>query len=273
MFGYVIVNKPELRVREYDTYHAYYCGLCHTLKRKFGPLGSLTLSFDMTFLGLLLTSLNEAETKESSHRCVVHPLSKHPRRENEYLDYAADMNLLLSYYNLLDNWQDDHDLKSYALAKTFRHSVKKIQKKYPRQSRAVDLYLSHLSQCEKEGNPSLDYAAGLTGEMFAEIFIHQEDLWSPTLRRMGFFLGKFIYLMDAWEDRREDQKKQSYNPWNLSGDISPERAFQILTMMMSECALAFEQLPILEDVEILRNILYSGVWTRFEQLKEKHDNV
>ena len=31
MFGYIAVNKPELKIREFDRYRAWYCGLCHAL--------------------------------------------------------------------------------------------------------------------------------------------------------------------------------------------------------------------------------------------------
>ena len=54
MFGYVMANRPELKIREYDRYRAYYCGLCRALKKEYGLLGRLTLNYDMTFLVMLL---------------------------------------------------------------------------------------------------------------------------------------------------------------------------------------------------------------------------
>ena len=88
---------------------------------------------------------------------------------------------------------------------------------------------------------------------------------------MGFFLGKFIYLMDAYEDLSDDLENGRYNPWSFyeqSGEFD-QKAETVLTMMMTECAAVFERLPILTDVEILRNIIYSGVWTKFEIAKNK----
>lgn len=110
MFGYIVVHKPELKVREYETYRASYCGLCHSLKKQSGRIGQLTLSFDMTFLALLLTGLYEPETVTKSARCIAHPVEKHFYRENRYFDYAADMNVLLTYYKCLDDWQDERKL-------------------------------------------------------------------------------------------------------------------------------------------------------------------
>ena len=97
MFGYIVVHKPELKVREYETYRACYCGLCHSLKKRHGRLGQMTLSFDMTFLALLLTGLYEPQTTSGCGRCLAHPMQRHHYRENPYFDYAADMNVMLTY--------------------------------------------------------------------------------------------------------------------------------------------------------------------------------
>ena len=90
MFGYVTINKPELKIKDFDTYQSFYCGLCHSLKTNYGRLGQATLSYDMTFLALLLSGLYEPETTLDSHGCIVHPLSKHPTSKNEYLIDAVN---------------------------------------------------------------------------------------------------------------------------------------------------------------------------------------
>ncbi len=275
MFGYVVINKPELLVRDFETYRAYYCGLCHALKKRLGKRAQLTLSYDMTFLAMLLTGLYEPQTRKTCRICLLHPTSKHPTMENRCLDYAADMNLLLSYYNLMDDWQDERKVKSRVLAVSLQPAVRKIAAAYPRQREAVRRYLRALRKCERETSGDLDYVAGLTGEMLGEIFVWKEDMWAPRLRRMGFFLGKFIYLMDAWEDLEEDREKGLYNPWiplSREPDFS-QTVEDILNMMMGECSLAFEQLPILKNTAILRNVLYSGVWSKYEKIKERHKHV
>ena len=111
----------------------------------------------------------------------------------------------------------------------------------------------------------------------AEIFAWRQDEWETELRKIGFFLGKFIYLMDAYEDMEQDAKNGSYNVFLLkkkeeeSSEAFEEDARQILQLMMAECSKAFEKLPILENVEILRNILYSGVWCRYEMARRKKE--
>lgn len=269
MFGYIVVHKPELKVREYETYRASYCGLCHSLKKQSGRIGQLTLSFDMTFLALLLTGLYEPETVTKSARCIAHPVEKHFYRENRYFDYAADMNVLLTYYKCLDDWQDERKLTACLFGQALKGNVKKLAERYERQSRCLRDNLAALSAYEKEKQYDIDKTAGFFGAIMAELFVYAEDEWAEKLRRMGFYFGKFIYLMDAYEDIEEDLKQGRYNPFTelYKKETFEQVCQQILKMMMAETSRVFEQLPILEDVEILRNILYAGVWSRYGQIR------
>lgn len=271
MFGYLTVNKPEMKIKDYERYRAYYCGLCRRLYKHYGKKGQLTLSFDMTFLAILLNGLYEPKLHSGKHFCGLHPTKRQKVMCNQLSDYAADMGMLLTYYNLLDDWQDDKKLKSLLLADGIRKPCMEIARRYLRQSRAVRDYIKKLSVCEGENTDQLDRVAGLTGKMLGEIFVFREDEWSDDLRTMGFFLGKFIYLMDAYEDLSDDLKNERYNPWSFyaKSEEFDQRAETVLTMMMTECAAVFERLPILKDIEILRNIIYSGAWTKFEIAKNK----
>ena len=130
MFGYIVVHQPELKVREYETYRAAYCGLCRSLKNRHGRLGQMTLSFDMTFLALLLSGLYEPETASGCGRCLAHPMQKHHYLSNPYYDYAADMNLLLTYYKCLDDWQDERKFTRLIFAKLLGLKMPKIRRLY-----------------------------------------------------------------------------------------------------------------------------------------------
>ncbi len=269
MFGYIVVHQAELKVREYETYRAGYCGLCHSLKKRHGRIGQMTLSFDMTFIALLLTGLYEPHTVTGCGRCLAHPLQKHHYRENPYYDYAADMNILLTYYKCLDDWKDDRRFRGLVLARLLQGKMKKIHKLYPEKAEKIGRLLRELGVFEKKNIYDIDKTAGFFGEIMAELFVYRSDEWEEKLRRMGFFFGKFIYLMDAYEDIEEDLKRGRYNPL---AELYKKDSFEldcqeILKMMMAETSRTFEQLPILEDVEILRNILYAGVWTRYGQIR------
>ncbi len=107
MFGYITVNKEELKVKDFERYHSYYCGICRDLKQSCGELARMTLTYDMTFLAILLTGLYEEKSSQERHFCVLHPMQKRPCTRNRYTSYAADMNILLVYHNLMDDWQDE----------------------------------------------------------------------------------------------------------------------------------------------------------------------
>ena len=271
MFGYVLVDKPELKIREFDVYKSWYCGLCRTLKERSGFLGQMTLTYDMTFLILLLHGLYEPEERCGECRCIAHPTKKHCTRTDEFSEYAADMNLLLMYYKCLDDWNDNKKVTRLGYAKALKGKCRKIEQRYPEKAQAIAATLAKLSQLEAENCRDLDRVSGCFGQLMGEIMACKQDLWEKDLRELGFYLGKYIYLLDAYEDLEKDKEAGSFNPLiDLSETESfEEQIFAILEMMMAEAALRFERLPILENEQILRNILYSGVWSRYDIAKEK----
>ena len=275
MFGYINVNKSELSEENKKIYQAYYCGLCQRLYANCGKKGQLLLSYDMTFLELLLTGLYEPKMRERLFTCMIHPTKKQTSYENEISDYCAAVNVMLAYHNLEDDWKDEKKFSKKRMADFIRKDYEKFADRYPRQIKAIETYMHELAEFEKNKENNIDLVAGLTGEMLGEIFAWKEDEWYHELKTLGYYMGKFIYLMDAYEDIDKDEKKDSYNPLRKLRQDNP-KDFETLTRlmmtsMMSECAKSFERLPILLHADILRNILYSGVWTKYEyiQLKKK----
>lgn len=273
MFGYININQKELSEESREAYQSYYCGLCRRLKTNCGAKGQMLLNYDMTFLIVLLTGLYELENQSSDILCALHPTKKRRVWLNEATDYAAAMNLILAYHNLIDDWKDDRAYSKKAFAKMLDKDYHKVMEQYPRQVKAVEEYMKKTEELEKRQEKNLDLVAGLSGEMLAEIFCWKEDEWAEELRAMGFYMGKFIYLMDAFEDYDADVKKNAYNPLVfMEKEQEQDRdtwCKLLLTSMMSECAKSFERLPILLHADILRNVLYSGVWTRYEYLQIK----
>lgn len=273
MFGYIIVNKPEMKFKEFDVYHGYYCGLCRKLKEHYGAVGQMTLSYDMTFILMVLSSLYEPETIDDVTKCVAHPFQKHPTKINDITDYVAHMNVLLTYYNCVDDWQDDKKYKKLIFGKALNRKCEFSKSFYREKWEKVDRLLKELTAEEKKGNTDIDRMSGLFGKIMAEIMLYKIDEWEKPLSRFGFYLGKFVYLMDAYEDIEDDLEDDNYNPLKeMYGKPDfEEKCHTILTMMMAECSKEFELLPLINDVEILRNILYSGVWYRYEQVHAKRE--
>lgn len=274
MFGYIVINKPEIKFKDYDIYQSYYCGLCERLHDLYGRKGQVTLSYDMTFLIIFLSGLYEPSENISEKKCVAHPIKKHISRINEFTDYAADMNILLSYFKFKDDWKDEQKKRGYIGTKFLKSDIKKLQKKYPEKFKKISSSLEKINSYEKENNDDLDLMAGLFGQIMAVIFSYQEDIWSDSLKRFGFFLGKFIYLMDAFHDIETDIEKGQYNPFSSMYKRTDFNKYcqTLLTMMMSECSREFEKLPILLNADILRNIIYSGVWCRFKTIIQKRNS-
>ena len=271
MFGYIILNKPEIKFKEFDIYRSYYCGLCKELKRSSGNFSRLLLSYDMTFIYILLTALYEPKTAVEKERCGLNPTKKQLTRRNEIGGYIADMSTIMTYYKCRDDWKDERKLWAKALLEIIKGKSKNLKKKYPKKIRSISHWMKKIDEGERKNNQNIDEMAGYFGNIMAELFIYKEDEWQQSLRTMGFFLGKFIYLMDAYDDFEDDLEKGNYNPFfkmSREGNFD-ERVGKILLMMMAECTRVFEQLPILENVELLRNILYAGVWIKYEEVKNK----
>ena len=285
MFGYVIINQPEMKFKDYDIYHSYYCGLCRSLKEAGGRRSQLTLSYDMTFLVMMLTALYELEPKEEMCRCIAHPAKKHLERRNEISDYCADMNIILTYYKCKDDWEDEKKKTSYLYGSLLKKEMKRLEAMYPHKTKVIADKLRELREGEQSKMPNADQMAGIFGEIMGELFLWKEDEWKRPLYQLGFYLGKFIYLMDAYEDVEKDEKEGSYNPFLIYAGKEEEqipswhpvygrpdfddKCMQMLQMMMAECARAFEVLPIIWFEDILRNILYSGVWTKYGAIRKK----
>ena len=271
MFGYISVNPTKLSEEEKKRYRAFYCGLCHTLGERYGSAGRATLSNDMTFLSLLLCALYEPTETVLKERCTLHPARPHTAVLHEGTDYAADMNILLAYHKCEDDAADEASLRGrvgrHALEKAYKQAVRN----WPQQAETVAECLKGIAAAESRGSDDLDALARLSGRMLGECFAWREDAFAPYLRAMGSALGKFVYLMDAYEDYDHDLKHGQFNPLrSLHGQADyEERIEEILTMEMAACVRAYDDLPIVQDDALIRNILYSGVWGRYAAIQQK----
>ena len=286
MFGYVVVNKPELKLREYTEYKGYYCGLCHILRKKYGVSAGFTLTYDMTFLILLLGSLYEPKLEMKKRHCPIHPVRRKPQICSEVTVYAADMNILLSYGHLRDDWEDERKLSGLVGDIVFRRRAEFVKDFYPRQAEVIINSLKKLSVIENDymerwdamqmsdewktklggeietcERADLDEVSRPFGELMSELFVMKEDAFAPTLRKFGFLLGKYIYLKDALDDIEKDRNNKSFNPFLYSGDpdIVRDSMKVELDVIIRQAISEFEKLPLERDLPILRNILYEGV--------------
>lgn len=276
MFGFIIANGNALTPEQLERYRGCYCGLCRALKERHGNLSRMTLNYDMTFLILLLSAMYEPEERGASGRCMVHPAHRRSWWRNRFSDYAADMNVALAYHNCLDDYRDDKKVLSLAEAKLLKARYDEIKARWPRQCAAIEDCMAALAAIETAGSPDPDAAANRFGKLMGDLFVCEGDpMWGPRLRRFGEALGRFIYMMDACVDFEKDRKRGNYNPLMFvreyeDGRLTDDEKTGILKMLIGDCTAEFEALPIVQDADILRNVLYSGVWTQYAlALKKK----
>ncbi len=273
MFGFILAHQKELTPEERSRYGAIYCGICRGIRSRAGQLARMTLSYDMAFLALLLSSLYEPEEASGEKSCALHPIKKRPWADNIYVQYAADMNIALAYYNLLDDWQDDRSYPAKWMADTLTPALHEIEKTYPRQCAAICNCIQELSALEQENCPNPDAPAGCFGQLMGELLVFHEDLWADCLREMGNHLGRFIYLADAAVDYKKDKRKGKYNPFLAMGyGLDWPRWEEYLVLAMGRCTHHYEMLPLVQDKKLLDNILYSGIWTSFGRKRKEADS-
>lgn len=276
MFGYIEANVRALSPAQLQRYRGAYCGLCRTLKARYGQLSRMTLNYDMTFLVLLLSSMYEPEEHGGADRCLIHPVRRRSWWANRFTDYAADMNVALAYFNCLDDWQDEKKPLALAEAKLLKAAYQKAAERWPRQCAAIETCTAALRAIETSADPAPDAAADCFGQLMGTLFTPVEDpVWGPHFQAFGEALGRFIYMMDACVDYDRDRKRGGYNPLCAlrDGELSQQEKLALLKMHIGECTAEFERLPLVQDVEILRSVLYSGVWIKYagKMKKEMRD--
>ena len=270
MFGYVTANAKDLTKDQKQRYGAVYCGICRQIRERSSQAARLSLSYDMAFLALLLMSLYEPQETTGKRACGLHPIKPRPWVDNDYVRYAADMNVALAYQKALDDIRDDGSKAATVAASVLCKSLPEIEKRYPRQCQAMEDCIARLSKLEQEGCQNPDLPAACFGQLMGELLVYEEDMWAPTLRQLGISLGRFIYLLDAAVDYRKDKRKYKYNPFLAMGTgENLEKWEQYLVMDMARCTEYFESLPLVQDKTLLNCILYSDVWMEFERLRPR----
>ncbi len=295
MFGYIGINKPELKIKDFERYREYYCGLCHSLGNRHGLLGQISLSYDATFAAVLLSALYEPETYRMQSGCVLHPVGKKRFLANQIIDYVADMNVLLTYYKCKDDWLDDRNALKLSYGVVLKKQAGRVEKRFPDKAKAIKTYLDTIYELENKCDRSIDKLSAAFGGIMSEILdVSLKDIdamdknrygdrWKPELKTLGFNLGKFIYIMDAFDDVEKDSKKGSFNPFTdryergirNSKSMRELEAYveNLLMMSATDMAKAYERLPIIHELPILRNIIYSGIWMKFVSIRKERNTL
>ncbi len=268
MFGYVRACKPEMRIKEFEMYKAVYCSLCKELGKAYGPFARMTLSYDFAFLAILNMSLKSDSCRTHRKMCTCNPLKKCSYLEDrESIRMPAAAAMIMLYYKLLDNIQDEKGLKKLGfifLKGIYSKAHKKAAAEYPIIEHIFSEYIEKQCAVERDNCQSPDAAADPTAKALALVFelCSDSEVERRILSRLGYCIGRYIYLLDAACDLEEDIKNGSYNPLK-SGfsdkDSIKEQIVPQLYIAAGEAAKALELLEINKFKNILDNIIYLGL--------------
>ena len=272
MFGYVRINKMDLTFREYENYKGYYCGLCKYLKENHGEISRLGLNYDITFLIVILTAIYKPKTNIFQEICIVSPFKKKKKIINEVTEYAASMNVLLTYYKLEDNLLDDKGIKDIFAYNLYKNKLNLAQSKYPNKAKVIKEQMNLLNKLEQEKEYNIDKVSNTFGELMGEIFAYKCDKYEEDLKKIGFNIGKYIYILDAYEDLDEDYKKGRYNPFieyiNNKEELK-QRVDRLISISLGLLASSIDNLNLRVNRGIIENIVYSGVYLRYKNILQK----
>lgn len=281
MFGYIKVYKPELKMKEFETYRGIYCSLCKQLGKSYGPISRLVLNYDITFLALLLqaSQTDESDYKKShctfcfTKKCVCCALP------DDTLEYASAMTIIMTYHKILDNIHDGKFFKKIVSALSlpyFKAKYKKASKLYPEISSQTDAQMQNQNAVEESKSTSVDLAADASakalGNIIAFRFTNEEK---DNAYRFGYCLGRFVYICDALDDLEKDFKNKNYNVFLLNNkpDFNSIRqnSYSILDITADEMAKAYESLQLKRYKSILDNIIYYGLDSAINKVLKKEE--
>lgn len=294
-------------MREYEIYRGYYCGVCKSIGKRYGQIPRLALSYDAAFLALVLAGLSNEPDRISKEHCIIHPIKKNTTIRNNAIDFAADVMLILTWYKLLDDVNDEKKVSSRAALTMMQPLYRKLRKTRGPLCDEIGGYLQEMSRLEKEKTANLDQISETFAKVLEAVFIAgtttRADVGNTTgasggtvnktaagnqgtkrvLARLGYHLGKWIYLMDAWDDLEDNIKTGAYNPliyrYDYKDTETPE-AFRNrikstcewhLLVCCGEMGKALDLLEIQKNSGIIENIVYLGLLRRTEKVLGKED--
>ena len=271
MFGYIKPYKPEMRIKEYELYRSFYCSMCKKLGQSYGLLARFTLNYEFVFLALLHSSLNADACPTIQKRCPFNPLKKcnYCEKTGEEFEFSSAAAIMLLYYKLLDNLRDEKGIKKLKylpLKPLFKSNYLKAVAHYPEMDKLFSEYDSAQQRLEAANVVDIDAASEPTAVMLGELFkmCSRDETQQRILARLGYCMGRYIYILDASSDLKKDIISGAYNPLK-SSEEPYELAKRQLYFSVNEATRAFELLNICKFKNILGNVITLGLEETFKK--------
>ncbi len=283
MFGYVKVDKPEMKVKEYEADRALYCSLCKAMRKHFGFLASLTLSYDITFLLLARLSLSGCVPSFKKGRCQYNPTKKcnYCNNSDEELKYAAAVSVMLTYFKIKDNISDGSFFKRivmYLVLPLVSLKYKKAKKFYTELALIVEENMKKQSEAENKKTLITDEAAHQSADTLGKIMAHGLPDENGDIYKFGYGIGKWVYLIDAFDDLQKHIKDENYNVFVLKYKLKSQQSLTdeikqsiIATLNMSHAysVEAWERIKMKSLSPIVENVLYNGITVTMNNVFER----
>lgn len=289
MFGYIRAYKPYMRMYEYEIYRSVYCGICKDMSRRFGFVSRLTLSYDSATLALVYLSVRGKKLAVKNERCVAHPWKKSMCATcGSDLEFASSISVLLTYHKLKDDISDKGFLKkltALALLPFLKKPYKRVCASYKALSDKISDAMALQQRIEHDASAGIDAACEPTALMMQAVFgeIGKDKLEKSLLARLGYCLGRFVYMTDALDDLKKDIQQRSYNPligymqshgveWDGNGRF-PKQILEFcdatVNMSLGSLADCYVALDLQRFRDILDNIVYLGLKYTYNSVKRE----
>lgn len=279
MFGYILPYKPELKIKDYDYYKSIYCGLCHNLKH-IGNIPRMFLNYDFVFLYLVLKEHFALKDEFERKSCIAHPFKKRViLKSNEILEFVSKQMLILTYFKLYDDFIDNKDLIKGMLKTFLSIYLRRYKTQYNSSYHMIKSLIKKQIKLEKENCSNLDLLAHNFGEILSIIFGYNNDV---ILKKIGYYTGIWIYIVDAIDDYIEDIKKKRYNclKYQLQ-KVESKQAFEdqlyILEVTSNNYLSQLNDLIKPYNNTLLENIVQVGMYAKtaevINKLKAKYEEL
>lgn len=283
MFGYIKPYRPELKLKEITKYSNAYCALCDQLKKDYGFASRFILNYDITFLLLCLNYFNDNDIEKRKIWCPYNPIkNKSVMLSSSALQYSAFINYWLVTEKMLDDYNDDKNYFKSVLRKILvsKKQFKNIKTNYEEQVNSLACLLHQVYQNETNIIDAFgfDKVTNAFGDFFAEIFMvaNVSEDEKMLLKKLFFQIGKWIYIIDAYDDFEKDVKKKRFNLlYSLSANEKMEKeeafekSFSIHLQLRQKIDVLLKDLVGVFNDDCLVNILTFGFDNVFYKITEK----
>ena len=281
MFGYIVPDKPELKVKEFDRFRSYYCGLCKELKNEYTYFSRMFLNYDCTFLNLVMDSLNLETPMCSQETCVASPFKKKCIAHASDAKYAAAINVLLAKNSLRDHIRDEKKFYLLPAVWLLGQGYRRAMRDFPEAAKTIEESLVKLKKMETEKEANLDKVADVFAVMLSDLVVGGVNQDELAFKHLGYHMGRWLYLIDAADDLEKDIKRKCYNPliyrynYKKNEDVAAFKArireeveFNLF-YSLSEAAAAYDLIDFKKNQAILTNMMYSGIKKKTQQVLMK----